>query len=265
MKATLIVPTLNEREGIGFTLQEFRRATEEANRTLFLPDPVDWEILVVDGGSTDGTPEIAREHGARVILEPRRGYGRAYRTGFSQATGDFIATMDGDGTYPAPEVPWLLLHLLYHHKDFVTADRLTYLERRAMTTEHRLGNRVLNFFLRVLFHQVLQDAPARVLVDSQSGMWVFRREILDRLQLGEDGMAFSEEIKLEVLLRGFRLDEIPVHYAERWGRPKISSWRDGLKNLTWLLRKRVRVSREVRRGAPVLLSGKAPNLPRGEG
>lgn len=260
MKATLVIPTLNEHEGIGHTLREFRRAAEEANRTLFARDPVVWEILVVDGGSTDGTVEIAKTEGATVIDERRRGYGRAYKTGFERATGDFVATMDGDGTYPAQEIPWFLLHLHYHHRDFITGDRLTFLETKAMTTEHRLGNFLLNSLVTVMFHQCLKEAPARVLVDSQSGMWVFRRSILTGLHLHEDSMAFSEELKLEVLIRGYKLEEVPIHYAERWGRPKLSSWRDGLANMFWLVRKRFQLSAEHRRGTVVPLAADAGSM-----
>ena len=251
MRATLVIPTLNEAEGLPRTLSAFRAAAEEANRSLFLRDPVEWDVLVVDGNSTDGTPRIAQEMGARVLHEPRKGYGRAYRTGFEAAQGEFIATLDGDGTYPAAEVPWMLLHLIHHQLDFLTGDRLTYLEHRSMTTEHRVGNRLLNLTLWVLFHTSLKNAPARVLVDSQSGFWVFRRSILPRLKLRQDGMAFSEELKLEVLVRGFKLEEVPIQYSERWGRPKLSSWRDGYRNLTYLFRKRAELSQETRKARRV--------------
>ena len=203
---------------------------------------------MVDGPSTDGTADVARREGAQVISEPRRGYGRAYRSGFAAATGEIIATADGDASYPVGEIPWLVLNLLEHHLDFLTCDRLSYLDEKAMTTEHRIGNSVLNLALRAFFHTALQGAPARVMRDSQSGMWVFRREILDRLRLTQDGMAFSEELKIEVLLRGFRFDETPIHYSERWGAPKLSSWRDGGRNLLFLFQKRFEVSRDYRRG-----------------
>lgn len=248
MRASLVIPTLNEAASVGHVLRTFRNATESANQRFFYRNPIDWEILVVDGRSTDDTVEIARKEGARVVLEPRAGYGRAYKAGFATAQGEIVATVDGDASYPVEEVPWLVLHLLEHRLDFVTCDRLTYLDRRAMTTEHRIGNRVLNFALRAFFHSALQEAPARVLRDSQSGMWIFRREILDRLKLTQDGMAFSEELKIEVLLRGLRFEEIPIHYAERWGAPKLSSWRDGQRNLFYLIWKRFDVSRERRLG-----------------
>ena len=85
MRASLVVPTLNEERSIAGVLRTFRAAAEEANRTLFRDAPLDWEVLVVDGRSTDRTREIAAAEGARVIDEPRRGYGRAYKTGFREA------------------------------------------------------------------------------------------------------------------------------------------------------------------------------------
>ncbi|MGA7923315.1 MAG: hypothetical protein WCA77_04995 [Thermoplasmata archaeon] len=116
-----------------------------------------------------------------------------------------------------------------------------------MTTEHRIGNRFLNLFLHVAYHSHLRRAGVR-LVDSQSGLWVFRREVLERVRLTQTGMAFSEEIKLEAILRGCRFEEVPIHYAERWGAPKLSSWRDGERNFEFLLSKRLALARELRHG-----------------
>ncbi len=248
MRASLVVPTLNEALSVGHVIRTFRASAEAANQRFFFRNPIDWEILVVDGPSTDGTAEAAQREGARVISEPRRGYGRAYKTGFAAATGEVIATADGDASYPVEEIPWFVLNLLEHRLDFLTGDRLSYLDPKAMTTEHRIGNWGLNFALRAFFHSALQGAPARVLRDSQSGMWIFRREILDRLRLTQDGMAFSEELKIEVLRHGLRFDEVPIHYSERWGAPKLSSWRDGAGNMMFLVQKRFEVSRERRRG-----------------
>jgi len=250
MRASLVIPTLNEAGSIGHVVESFRAAAEAGNRTLFASDPIDWEILVVDGASTDGTAGIAERAGATVLKEPRKGYGRAYKTGFEAARGDVIATSDGDATYPVEEIPKFVRQLLDSGTDFLTGNRMAYLDRKAMTTEHRIGNRVLNTALRLLFHRYLRDLPDGGLVDSQSGFWVFRRSLLDRVSLSQDGMAFSEELKIEVLLRGARFAEVPIRYGERWGSPKLSSWRDGYGNLRYLLRKRVAVQRELRTGAP---------------
>lgn len=259
MRATLVIPTLNEKEGIGYTLQAFAEARETAEKELFPDEPIDWEILVIDGDSKDGTIEIAKEHGAKVIIEKRKGYGRAYKTGFELATGDFIATMDGDGTYPAAEIPWMIKRLVLTGKDFISGDRLTLMEQRAMTTEHRVGNWALNTAVRILFHEVLKGVPSSVLLDSQSGMWVFRRSLLPALRLTEDGMALSEELKIEVILHGFKFEEHPIHYAERWGQPKLSSWEDGFQNLIWIVRKRFRVSKEIQQLARLSVRATSPN------
>ena len=251
MRATLVIPTLNESESIAHVLRTFRRAAEAANASIFRSTPVDWEVVVVDGASTDGTAAIAAAEGARVIVERRAGYGRAYKTGFAAAQGDVIATADGDATYPVETIPGLVRRLVDERLDFVTGNRMAFVDRRAMTTEHRIGNRVLNLFLRTAFHRFLKEMPGGPLEDSQSGFWVFRREILDRVHIGQDGMAFSEELKIEAILRGLRVVEVPIRYGERWGRPKLSSWRDGYRNLVFLAQKRLDVAREPARGTPV--------------
>jgi glycosyltransferase involved in cell wall biosynthesis len=250
VRASLVIPTLDESGSIGPVLRSFRAAADAANQSLFASDPIDWEILVVDGDSTDGTGEIARAAGARVIVEKRRGYGRAYKTGFAATTGEVIATTDGDGTYPVDLIPQFVRQLQDERLDFLTGNRMAYLDRRAMTTEHRIGNRLLNLVLRVLYHHYLHDLPARTLLDSQSGLWVFRRTVLDRVALTQDGMAFSEELKIEVFLRGLKAVEVPIRYGERWGVPKLSTWRDGFHNVVFLFSKRLAVKRELKLGAP---------------
>jgi dolichol-phosphate hexosyltransferase len=250
-RATLVVPTLDEATSIGHVLRTFRVAADDANRTLFAAQPLEWEIIVVDGASTDGTAALAKAAGARVVTERRPGYGRAYKTGFAAATGEIIATADGDATYPVEIIPALVRELKDRSLDFLSGNRMAFLDRRAMTTEHRVGNRALNFFLGLAFHRFLKELPNGVLADSQSGFWVFRREVLDHVHLAEDGMAFSEELKIEVMVRGMRVAEVPIHYGERWGRPKLSSWRDGYRNMMFIWRKRLAFAREPVRGTPI--------------
>jgi dolichol-phosphate hexosyltransferase len=249
MRGSLVVPTLNEAPSIAHVLRSFRDASDEANRTILKDRPIDWEVLVVDGGSTDGTGAIATEEGARVIVERRRGYGRAYRTGFAEARGEVVATADGDATYPVERIPGLARDLLASPLDFLSGNRMAYVNRRSMTTEHRIGNWVLNGFVRLFYHRFLRSVAGGTIADSQSGFWVFRRNVLDRVRLSQDGMAFSEELKIEVLLHGCRFAEVPIAYGERWGPPKLQSWRDGLGNLWFLARKRLEVARELRRAS----------------
>ena len=262
MKASLVVPTLNEERSIREVLRTFRVAAEEANRSTFRDAPIDWEVIVVDGASTDRTRELAEAEGARVVVERRRGYGRAYKTGFREAAGEVIATSDGDGTYPVETIPSAVRRLLEERIDFLSGDRMTQVTRRSMTTEHRVGNGLLNLFLQIAYHRYLQRLPDGGVRDSQSGFWVFRRTVLEHVHLTSDGMAFSEELKIETIVRGLRFVEVPIAYGERATPPKLQSGRDGIRNLWFLATKRLAVARELRRGPPVpFAQGEGPAVP----
>lgn len=228
MKVTILLPTLNEEGGVGPTLDAIDRAA-------FAAQGWDLEVLVVDGASTDRTKEVAEAKGARVLVEPRRGYGRAYKTGLAAATGDVIVTGDADGTYPFDQAQDFVRHLLRHGRDFLSGDRYGRLEPGAMSGKHRFGNWVLSATARVLFGLGLRD--------SQSGMWVIRRSALPKLDVDSlaDGMAFSQEIKIRAIRRlGGRFEEIPATLRPRIGEPVLSSWRDGLGNLRRLFALRLR-------------------------
>ncbi|MGB2581261.1 MAG: glycosyltransferase family 2 protein [Thermoplasmata archaeon] len=217
---SVIIPTMNEEESVGLVIEEVRGAFAGKRET---------EILVVDTNSEDRTKEIATSLGAIVLDEPRRGYGRAYRTGFENAKGEFIATLDADMTYPATDLPGLVDMLDAEGLDFITTNRFARMEKGAMRTKHRIGNWVLSTATRLLFRVRVRD--------SQSGMWVFRRSVLDVVKLESLGMAMSEEIKIEAF-RKARAKEVPITYRVRIGEVKLNSWRDGLGNLKFLFRKR---------------------------
>ncbi|MGQ0797363.1 MAG: glycosyltransferase family 2 protein [Methanobacteriota archaeon] len=220
-EVSVVVPTMNEEASIG-------RVLDEVQAVLVGRDV---EVLTVDTASRDRTNEIAAAKGARIVAEPRRGYGRAYKTGFEAARGRYVVTLDADFTYPASHVPELLRRLEEGRADFVSGDRLSRLTGDAMSGTHRVGNRILNAAFRLLVGYPIRD--------SQSGMWAFRRDILPRLRLVHDGMAFSEELKLEVLRSGLRFEEVPIEYRARIGPKKIRSVRDAVENLVWLVRKRL--------------------------
>lgn len=228
MKVSLVIPTLNEENGVGPTLDSIDRAA-------FARRGWDLEVVVVDGDSKDRTREEATRRGARVVVEPRRGYGRAYKTGFAAATGDVLVTGDADGTYPFDQAHAFVEALLRDGLDFLTCDRYADLQRGAMSRKHRLGNWVLSTTARTLFRIRLRD--------SQSGMWVIRRAALPGLDVESmaDGMAFSQEIKIRALRAfGPRFREIPASLRPRIGEPVLSSWRDGLGNLRSLFALRFR-------------------------
>ncbi len=217
-RITVVIPCLNEEVAIASVLRE-------------VPPFVD-EIIVVDNGSTDRTAVIAGEMGALVVSELHRGYGRAYKSGFSRATGDIIVTLDGDHSYPVDALSYLLEAFMHCGVGFLSASRFPVLHDAAMNSKHKFGNRVLSLAMSLLF--------LRWVHDSQSGMWVFRRDALNKMKLTSDGMAFSEEIKIEAIKSkdiGFR--EIFISYSQRIGERKLMPWRDGFHNLIFLLRKRL--------------------------
>lgn len=195
-----------------------------------MPEFVD-EVIVVDNNSTDRTADVAESLGARVIREHVRGYGRAYKKGFSVATGDVIITLDGDHSYPPDAISYLLEAFLHLEADFLNASRFPVRDREAMSFKHKFGNFVLSVAMSLLYFRWVRD--------SQSGMWVFRRSILEGMSLTSDGMAFSEEIKIEALKSSrVRFAEISIQYSSRLGEIKLNPWRDGFYNLWFLVKKR---------------------------
>jgi glycosyltransferase involved in cell wall biosynthesis len=216
-RITVVIPCLNEQEGIGKVLS-------------MMPAFVD-EVIVVDNCSTDATAEIARKMGATVIHESVRGYGRAYKTGLLHAQGDIIVTLDGDHSYPVDALSYLLEALINSGVLFVSASRFPMQNAEAMSRRNLIGNLLLSLAMSFLYLRWIRD--------SQSGMWIFYKKALVRMNLLSDGMAFSEEIKIEALCNpaiGFR--EIPINFSNRAGEFKLRPWRDGWNNLLFLFRKR---------------------------
>lgn len=217
-KITVVIPCLNEEEGVAKVLKR-------------IPEFVD-EVIVVDNGSTDKTAEISRRMGARVIEENVRGYGRAYKTGLYKAKGDIIVTLDGDHSYPVDALSYLLEALLNAEVGFISASRFPIQNPQSMAFKNYVGNKILSFVTSVLFLRRFRD--------SQSGMWIFYKDALEKMELRSDGMSFSEEIKIEAHLDnriGFK--EIPINYSNRAGEVKLKPWRDGWSNLVFLFKKRL--------------------------
>jgi glycosyltransferase involved in cell wall biosynthesis len=227
---TVILPTRNEEEALGPTIDAIPRGWCK-----------DLEIMIVDGNSSDRTREIALEKGIRVHLEDRKGYGRAYRTGFDVAKNDIIVTMDADCTYPAELVPDLVKRLIDDDLEFITCDRLSLAEDGSMSGLHGFGNWMLSFTARLLFGYGVKD--------SQSGMWVFNKSIFDdeKMRPTNDGMPLSEEMKILArrTLGKQKAVEISVPYRPRVGEAEIHTWGDGWKNLKFLFARRLRLHKTL--------------------
>jgi hypothetical protein len=231
---TVVTPCLNEEKGIVEVLSR-------------MPAFVD-EVIVVDNDSTDRTAEVARLHGARVIHEKIRGYGRAYKTGLIEAKGQIVVTLDGDHSYPVDGISYLLEVFLRSNVRFLSASRFPLKNRQAMSFKHWMGNKILSLIMSILYFRWVRD--------SQSGMWVFERESLSCMDLVSDGMAFSEEIKIEAIRRreiGFK--EIYIDYSNRMGEIKLQPWKDGFRNLLFLVSKRF-----ARRRKAIPLAGSPRDL-----
>lgn len=221
---SIVIPALDEAAGIGKTITAIpRREIGQMGYTV--------QVLVVDNGSLDGTAQIAKKQGAEIVFEPERGYGSAYQTGFAHAKGEIIVTADADCTYPMEEIPRLLKILIDENLEFLTTNRFYSLADGIMAHGNRAGNWVLNTITKLLFQIRLED--------TQSGMWLFRRDILNNMVLRTKKMQFSEEIKLEACyFNKVRWREVPITYRRRVGNRKLRLWIEGLQNLWYLFRKR---------------------------
>jgi glycosyltransferase involved in cell wall biosynthesis len=216
-RISVVIPCYNEQEGIARVIPS-------------LPESVD-EIIVVDNNSSDRTGEVARGLGATVVFEARKGYGAAYKAGLAAVTGDITVTMDGDGTYPADQIEECVGRLLDRNVDFLNASRFPLEDRNAMGFSSKVGNTILTFATLVLFMRGIRD--------SQSGMWIFRSPLYRELAPKSDGMPFSEEIKIRAIRhRGVRFDECHIRYRSRIGEVKLEKWRDGFRNLWFLVKLR---------------------------
>ena len=218
---SIVIPTLNEEHGIKNTMSSIPKSEiiEQGYRL---------EILVIDGDSIDLTRDIAAQLGAKVIVEKRKGYGRALKTGMDEATGDIIITLDGDGSYPAERVLEYVHNLEEKDLDFISVNRFSKLEKGAMSIMHRIGNNVLSATMRLLYSIDVKD--------STTGMWIMRKDnFVDRINLNSDGMTMTQEIKI-VAFKFFKSIELEGRYYKRIGRKKLNSFRDGWNMLKFLFR-----------------------------
>jgi Glycosyltransferases involved in cell wall biogenesis len=223
-KITIVIPALNEEQAIGPVIKEI--PIDELKKMGYAV-----EIMVIDNGSIDKTRHIANSHGAKVIVQPIKGYGNAYKAGFANATGDIIATGDADLTYPFGDLPKIIKKMEDEDLDFITTDRLTNLQPGVMSKTHYYGNLLLKFITKTLF-----GLPCK---DSQSGMWIFKSSIWSKMNVKSSGMPFSQELKIEAYKKGFRCAEVPINYRARVGEVKLSTIKDGLGNMFHLIKKRI--------------------------
>jgi len=186
-------------------------------------------VVVVDNGSTDGSPEIAAAAGARVVHERRRGYGSAYLRGFQEARGRYILMGDADDTYDFSDLARFVAPLREGGYDLVMGTRLKgKILPGAMSWSHRwIGNPILSGMLRLLFKTRISD--------SHCGMRAFTREAYDRMQLQTTGMEFASEMVVNALRENLKIHEIPITYYPRQGESKLVGLRDAWRHVRFML------------------------------
>lgn len=220
----VILPALNEEQTIGKVIDEIPRATL-ADQGYHV------EILVVDGNSSDRTVEIAKDRGASVISEPRRGKARAMRTGFEATNADYIFMLDADYTYPATYIP-NMLKLLEKYPVVIGSRLRGKREAGSMRRFNSIGNYFLTAAANILYGTWISDLC--------TGYWGFRGEVVRDLNLTSTGFQLEAELLIQITKKGYKIGEIGVHYRCREGKAKLSGVRDGLRIARFLLFRRFR-------------------------
>jgi hypothetical protein len=219
VEVSVVIPCLNESANIEQCVRRSQAALDDAGML--------GEVVVADNGSEDGSAELAAAAGARVVHEPRRGYGSAYLAGFAAARGEYVVMLDADLTYPFKEIP-RFVEELRTGAHLVIGDRMDNIEPGAMHWMHRyIGNPLLSGTLNLFFRTGIRDAHC--------GMRGFRRDILPQLDLRTTGMEFASEMVIRASKEKLDIREFPIAYAPRGGESKLSRFRDGWRHLRFLL------------------------------
>lgn len=202
MVVSVIIPARNEAEALGRVLKA-------------LPRSLVHDVVVVDNGSTDATAEIARQAGARVVCQPRAGYGRACLAGIAALDPlvDVVAFMDADYSDYPEELPKLLAPLEAGRADLVIGSRRALAQKASLTLQQRFGNwlacRLMHLFFGIRYTDL---GPFRAIT----------RKALDRLSMRDQAFGWTVEMQAKAAIAGLRAVEIPVHYRRRIGQSKIS-------------------------------------------
>jgi glycosyltransferase involved in cell wall biosynthesis len=219
LEVSVVIACLNEAENIEECVRRSHQALDDAG--------IVGEVVVADNASDDGSAELAAAAGARVVHEPRRGYGSAYLAGFAAARGAYIVMLDADMTYPFDQIPRFVSELR-DGAQLVMGDRMDNIQPGAMHWINRyIGNPLLSGTLNLFFSTGIRDAHC--------GMRGFRRDVLPALDLRATGMEFASEMVIRASKQKLVIREFPIEYAPRGGESKLARYRDGWRHLRFLL------------------------------
>lgn len=213
----ILIPTLNEEDAIAEVIGEFREMGFE-------------EILVIDGHSRDRTVERARAAGARVVVQSGKGKGQALKEAFDLIKSEYIVMIDGDGTYLPSEVHLLLDPVLAEKADHVMGNRFGNLQEGALTRLNSAGNRLINFFFRLIYKVPLSDIL--------TGYRAFNRDSVRRLDLTMEGFEIETEMTVDSVKKGLSIAEVPITYQARTKgtRTKLNPVMDGARIIATIYR-----------------------------
>lgn len=219
---TVLMPCLDEAKTVGTCVRKAIEACQAAG--------VKAEVLIADNGSQDGSPELARAAGARVIQVEEKGYGAALRAGIEAARGRYVVMGDADDSYEFEDVP-RFVERLRAGDELVMGSRFRgVIHPGAMPFLHRfLGNPVLTWILNLFFGAGITDAHC--------GMRGFSREAIRSLSLRSPGMEFASEMVIRAAQQKLRIGEVPTSLRPdgRGRRPHLRTWRDGWRHLRFML------------------------------
>ncbi len=208
---TFIIPTLNEEGAIGKVIDEIRQAGFQ-------------KLIVVDGKSIDGTRQVARQRGVKVVVQSSKGKTDAVKAGIAAADTDFVALIDGDGSYDPNDVEKMLV--IADTYDQIIGQRSLEL----VTPARRFGNRLVSLLVSSFLHMPLDDVC--------SGLYLLRRNTAKELPLAMNGFSTEVEIAFGMAAKGV-ISQVPISYRERIGKSKLSLWKHGPQivlsvfNLAW--------------------------------
>jgi glycosyltransferase involved in cell wall biosynthesis len=220
VEVSVVMPCLNEKETLGACIERAQAALREHN--------IAGEIIVADNGSTDGSPDIARRLGARVVHQPERGYGAAYMKGIAEARGQYILIGDSDNTYDFNDLP-RLVEPLRQGGDLVLGSRFKgNILPGAMPWANRyIGNPILTGMLNLMFKMRVSDA--------HSGLRAFTRDAYTRMQLQTTGMEFASEMVIKASMARLKISEVPITYHPRLGDSKLHPFGDAWRHIRFML------------------------------
>jgi len=217
---SVVMPCLNEEKTIGICIKKAQKGLKINN--------LSGEIIVADNGSIDKSIEIAKSLGAKIIYQPKKGYGNAYHAGIAAAQGKYIIMGDSDNTYDFLIINSFIEPLRAGY-DMVIGDRFAKkMQKKAMPFSHRyIGNPILSAILRILFKVKVKDAHC--------GLRSFTREAYNKLNLKTEGMEYASEMIMAAARENLKIKELPIEYGIREGESKLETFKDGWRHLKFML------------------------------